>query len=384
MRVLMLNNEFPPLGGGTGTVNRAILQRLAIHPELEIDLVTSALGRQYGEERFSKNIHLFKVPVNNQNIHHSSNRELITYAIYGLGLAWKLQRRRPYQVCLAWASVPAGSMALVLHYLCGIRYLLRVSGPDIPGFERRYGSLYPILTPMIRATWHGAERVIVKCREEADMVQRCKPGLQVEIVPNGVDQSLFSTSLGAPDDGPLRLLCVGRLIERKGQRQLIHAVQRLCSEGLNVTLELVGDGDSLENYQSLVQKLGLEDRVTFSGYVPREQIASHYAAAHVFVLPSYNEGMSVAMLEAMASGLPLICTHTAGAGELVQEHGPTINGFVYDWGDVDALTAALKCLVLDRKLARQMGTASRVHSKRFTWDSSSQKILELLELTAGR
>ena len=191
MRVLMLNNEFPPLGGGTGTVNCAILQRLAETPGLEIDLVTSALGRHYEEEYFSEHIRLLKVPVNNQNIHHSSNRELLTYAVRGLALARNLQQRQPYQVCLAWAGVPAGGIALALRRLNGLRYLLRVSGPDIPGFEQRYGPLYPVLTPVIRAVWRGAVRVIAKCREEAEQVQRCEPGLLVEIVPNGVDPAIF-------------------------------------------------------------------------------------------------------------------------------------------------------------------------------------------------
>jgi phosphatidylinositol alpha-1,6-mannosyltransferase len=384
MRVLMLNNEFPPLGGGTGTVNRAILQRLATHPGLEIDLVTSALGRRYEEEHFTEHIRLLKVPVNNQNIHHSSNKELFTYARRGLSLALDLQRRRPYQVCLAWSGVPAGGVALALHHLCGLQYLLRVSGPDIPGFEQRYGPLYPVLTPIIRSVWRGAERVIAKCREEADMVQRREPGLSVEIVPNGVDLCAFSTAPGAPDEGPLRLLCVGRLIERKGQRQLIYAVQRLSLEGLEVIVELVGDGDLLKVYQTLVQQLGMQEQVTFSGYVAREQIAAHYAAAHVFVLPSFNEGMSVAMLEAMAAGLPLICTRTGGASELVQEHGLTANGFTFAWGDLDALTAALRCLALDRPLARRMGAASRTHAARFTWECASERILELLENAASR
>jgi phosphatidylinositol alpha-1,6-mannosyltransferase len=384
MRVLMLNNEFPPLGGGTGTVNRAILQRLEAHPEVEIDLVTSALGRRYEEEHFAEHIRLLKVPVNNHNIHHSSNRELFTYAMRGLALAWNLQRRKPYHLCMAWAGVPAGSVALILHHLCSLQYLLRVSGPDIPGFEQRYSLLYPVLTPIIRAVWRGAERVIAKCQEEAVMIQRCEPGLPVEIVPNGVDLVAFPPAPGAPNDGPLRLLCVARLIERKGQRQLISAVQRLSADGLDVTLELVGDGDSLETYQKLAGQLGVQERVTFCGYIPREEIAAHYTSAHVFVLPSYNEGMSVAMLEAMAAGLPLVCTHTGGASELVQEHGPTVNGFTYTWGDLDALTAILRRLALDRSMSRRMGAASRQYAANFTWESASQKILELLENAVSR
>ena len=94
----------------------------------------------------------------------------------------------------------------------------------------------------------------------------------------------------------------------------------------------------------------------FFGYVPREEIARHYAAAHVFVLPSYNEGMSVALLEAMASGLAVLVTPTGGTPELVQ---PEVNGLIFNWADVDDLTAHLRRLAQDRTLVRRMGEASR-------------------------
>jgi len=185
MRLLMLNNEFPPLGGGTGTVNRAILQRLAQASDLEIDLITSALGTQFEQEQFADRIMLFKVPVNNGNLHHSSNRELLTYAARALPFALKRQRARPYDFCLAWSAVPAGGVALALRRLGGLRYLVRVCGPDIPGFEQRYGPLYPILKPTIKAVWHGAEVVVAKCEGEADMIRRIDSRVNITLVSNG-------------------------------------------------------------------------------------------------------------------------------------------------------------------------------------------------------
>src|SRR5256885_11924669 len=106
----MLNNEFPPLGGGTGTVNRAILQRLALLPALEIDLITSAVGREPEQTRFAERIRIFKVPVANRNLHHSSNRELLTYATHALRLALQLQRGNAYDLCMAWSALPAGAV----------------------------------------------------------------------------------------------------------------------------------------------------------------------------------------------------------------------------------------------------------------------------------
>ena len=114
MRLLMLNNEFPPLGGGTGTVNLAILQRMAKVPGLEVDLITSALGRQAEKDRLGERIRIFKVPVNNRVIHHSSNRELIAYAAQAWSLAGRLHLARSYDFCFAWSAVPAGGVAWAL------------------------------------------------------------------------------------------------------------------------------------------------------------------------------------------------------------------------------------------------------------------------------
>ncbi len=372
----MLNNEFPPLGGGTGTVNQAILQRLSGKPGLEIDLITSALGNQSVEEYFADNIRIFKVPVNNHNIHHSSNRELIIYAIRALLFALRKHHRQPYDFCFAWSAVPAGGVALVMHWLTGLPYLVRVGGPDIPGFERRYGPLYPLLTPVIRAIWHGAEGVVAKCKGEEEMILAVDRSVRIAIVPNGVDLEAFQPGDPIPDDGPLRLLCVGRLIERKGQHHLIEAVKQLTDEGFEVTLDLVGMGDSQSAYQAQAQRLGVTDRVRFVGYVPKDEIAAYYASTHVFVLPSYNEGMSVATLEAMATGLPIVITRTGGTAELVEEGA---NGLTFNRQDLNTLKSHLRRLAGDHSLARQMGMASRRRAERFTWDMVVIRYQEMFE-----
>jgi glycosyltransferase involved in cell wall biosynthesis len=378
-RLLMLNNEFPPLGGGTGTVNHAILQRLANVPDLEIDLITSALGAQFAQEQLADRITLFKVPVNNRNLHHSSNRELLTYAARALPFAWKRHRAKPYDFCFAWSAVPAGGVALALRRLGGLRYLVRVCGPDIPGFEQRYGPLYPILKSTIKAVWHGAEVVVAKCEGEADMIRRIDSRVKITLVPNGVDLAAFNP---APIDngGPLRVLCVARLIERKGQHHLIEAVKRLTDEGVDMTLDLVGTGDAQVAYQALAQSSGVADRVRFVGYVRREEIAARYVAAHVFVLPSYNEGMSVATLEAMAAGLPVVVTRTGGTVELVEEG---VNGLTFDWADVETLTAHLRRLATERDLARSMGAASRVRAANFSWAAAAEAYLQMFERIAA-
>lgn len=374
MRILMLDNEFPPLGGGMGTVNQALLRCYADAPDLEIDLITSALGGHREFSQFSKRIRILKVPVWNKNIHHSTPREMLFFSLQALGAALWYHRARPYDICLAWSTLPAGAVALVLRLVSGLPYSVWVSGPDIPGFERRYRFVYPVLSPLIRWVWRRAASVIAKCAGEMEMIRSVEPTVDPVFIPNGVDLRHFQRKSEIPESGPLHVVCVARLIERKGQEHLIEAVKRLTDEGRDIVLTLVGTGDMHARYEEVARRLGVQDRVRFAGYVPRQEINEYYDKAHVFTLPSFNEGMSLAALEAMAAGLPLIVTRTGGTEELLEEG---TNGFVFEWGDIDRLTDHLRLFLKDRSLVNSMGSASRDRAAKFGWDVIAARFLDL-------
>jgi phosphatidyl-myo-inositol dimannoside synthase len=370
----MLDNEFPPLGGGMGTVNQALLNCYVNTPDLEIDLITSSLGGYEEVEQFTDNIRIIKLPVWNRNIHHSTFRELLLYTTQALFRAVKYHRVRAYDYCLAWSTVPAGAIALVLHRFFLLPYSVWVSGPDIPGFERRYRYIYPLLSPVIRSVWRHATPVIAKCAGEIELIKALDDSIAVSFIPNGVDLSIFQPGPATPDKGQLHVVCVARLIERKGQQYLIDAVKRIVDSGTDVILSLIGTGDSKNEYENQARSLGIQNRVRFVGYVSREEISKYYKAAHVFVLPSYNEGMSLAVLEAMASGLPVVVTRTGGTAELVEEG---VNGFVFNWGDVETLSRHLLNLASDRALARRMGAASRIRAIDYSWPAIADRFLGL-------
>lgn len=374
MRILMLDNELPPLGGGMGTANLELLKQFAKLPAIKIDIITSALGGKAEFENFSDSIRVYKVPVWNRNIHHSSNRELILYSVLALIKSIQLHRANRYDFCFAWSTVPAGAVALALYRLKKLAYMVWVSGPDIPGFEQRYEHVYPLLLPLIKRVWRNAAPVIAKCPEEKAMITRIDQNLHVEVIPNGADLSGFLPQSSKSTEGPLKLICVARLIERKGQHHLIQAIKQLNTTDLDVTLDLVGTGDSLKDYQQLTQQLGLEGRVNFSGYVPREEIGRWYQQADIFVLPSYNEGMSLAALEAMAAGLPLLLTRTGGTADLVKDG---VNGYTFNWADVDSMANFIYRMGQDRQCLKKMGQASRQRAQAYAWPTVAQSYLDL-------
>ncbi|ULA61176.1 MAG: putative enzyme [Nitrospira sp.] len=371
----MFDNEFPPLGGGTGVVNLHLLEEMALRPDVTVDLVTSSRTRaRYETEAFADRITIYKVPVDNRNIHHATNRELLRYSWRGLCLARQLVSKHRYDVSFAFAGVPAGAISYLLRLTHGLPYVLSLQGPDVPGFEARYNYLYPVLTPFITRIWRQAGVVTAISAEQVALAHQTMPDLPLVTIPNGVDTHSFVPAANTPGR-PFTLICVARLIERKGQHHLLQAFAKLRAANHEpMSLIFVGTGDAEPHLRELAAELQVAEAVSFKGFVPREHMPCVYHEADVFVLPSQHEGMSIALLEAMASGLPVIVTDTGGTTELVAQGA---NGEIVPWADVLMLTAALQRLLKDGEHRRRMGEESRRRALAFGWPALAARYLEL-------
>lgn len=386
MRILMLDNEFPPLGGGTGVVNYHLLDELRRRASplmpIEVDLITSSRSRRrFQYEEMTPAIRLHKVPVDNRNIHHSTNIELLRYTWRGYCHARRLTARTSYDLCFAFAGVPAGGIAWALRRTLGLPYIVSLQGPDVPGFENRYRYVYAALTPFIRQVWREAAAVVAISQRHRDLAWQTAPGLPIDIIFNGVDLALFrpATHAERPAGAPVTVLCAARLIERKGQQHLLAALARLMAQGIPLRLILAGAGDAEPQLRQQAQTLGVEAHVQFLGFVERSAMPAVYAQADIFCLPSYNEGMSMALLEAMASGLPVIVTATGGLEELLDG-----NGLVAAWADVQALTGALATLAQNDHLRAEFGQRGRQIAERFAWPAIVQQVVQLCQRVLER
>jgi glycosyltransferase involved in cell wall biosynthesis len=380
MRLLMLDNEYPPLGGGTGVVNYHLLTEFSQMTDraIEVDLVTSSRTRAtYEYDEMTPAIRLHKVPVDNHNIHHSTNVELLRYTARGYRHARRLARKRPYDLVFAFAGVPAGGIALGLRATAGLPYVVSLQGPDVPGFEDRYRLVYRVLTPFIRQVWWRAAAVLAISQRHRALAWQTMPGLPIDIIYNGVDLSQFTPVDHATraEEAPVRILCAARLIERKGQHHLLAAAQLLKARGVDhFTIVFAGTGDFEPALRQQAEQSGLAAHVEFLGFVPRTAMPDVYAQADIFCLPSFNEGMSMALLEAMASGLPVVVTETGGVDELIDG-----NGLVVPWANPVRLADSLAELVGSRAQRTQLGARGRTIAAGFTWPAIARQYLALFD-----
>ncbi|MBU0495960.1 MAG: glycosyltransferase family 4 protein [Chloroflexi bacterium] len=364
MRLLMLNNEYPPIGGGTATANYYLVREFA-RRGLTVDLVTSTPSRsQHEVEYVNETVTIYRVPIANRNLHYQTERELLTYMVRALLKVRELMRDRHYDLCHAWSTVPAGLAAGLLQHAHGLPYVVCMRGSDVPGYDVRYRWLYPFITPIIRAIWTSAAAATANSWELRQLALRTAPRLPIEVIPNGIDAASFQTRpADAGDNDPLLILCVARLVERKGIGDLLEAVAQIKAAGQRFRVRLVGTGSHAEPLHQRCVELGLEDVVEFVGYIQHFDIPRIYTQADLFVLPSLNEGMPNAVLEAMAAGLPIITTYTGGTSELIRG-----NGIIVPTRAPGAIAQALTELLDDAALRTSMGLRSRQIAESLGWE----------------
>ena len=349
MRILMLNYEFPPLGGGAANANGYLLAEFASRENPEIDLVTSSPDG-YREVEFSENTTIYKLDVSKETVHHWTQPEILRYSWKAYRKSRELLADADYDLVHAWFGVPCGLIARTL----GLPYLVALRGSDVPGYNDRFSWQYVGLKPLIRKTWKDAEAVVANSVGLRSLARETA-ALPIEVIPNGVAVDEFTPTYH--DRERLRVLCVSRLIERKGIRYLIEAIAKL-----NAELTIVGEGRREAALKSLTRELGVENRVTFAGYVPHDAVHGYYEAADVFVLPSFNEGMSNTVLEALAAGLPIVTTDTGGTAELLED-----NGHVVPAGDASAIATAVRSYRNPEK-RRVHGRRSRTIAEAMSWE----------------
>jgi glycosyltransferase involved in cell wall biosynthesis len=272
--------------------------------------------------------------------------------------------------------LPGGALALLLKWKRNLSYVLGLRGSDVPGYDVRYRWLYPFLSPSLHMIWRNAVAITSNSYELRSLANRFRPTTSIEVIPNGVDLTRFQPAPLANHDSdkPFRILCVARLVERKGIGDLISAADSIRQQRPNFKLIFVGRGDHETELKAAVDRLGLQPWVEFKGAVVHHFMPEIYSQADLFVLPSLNEGMSNAVLEAMAAGLPIITTYTGGTAELLRG-----NGIIIPKQSSDAVAKAVLELWNDDELRRTMGQRSRKIAETLTWERVTDEYLSLYE-----
>lgn len=252
----------------------------------------------------------------------------------------------------------------------------------VPWYQRLRGldRLRLLHDPLLRSTYESADCVVgiaPYVREVLGDLRLRRFETLREVALHAVRPAIDRSGRS----GPVRLLHVGRLVRTKGARDVIRAVAAL--RDLPVVLDVVGDGNDRQACADLVRDLGLADRVTLHGAVPRTDVDRFYEQADIFVFPSYREPGGAVALEAMSHGLPLVVCDRGGPGANVTDACAVV--LSADSPDQLArdVAAAVRRLVTEPGLRLSMGEAAREHAAaEHLWDRRVDQMVELYEQVA--
>lgn len=362
MKILMLNYEFPPLGGGASNATYYLLKEFSKNKNLEVDLITSSVDK-FKIEKFAPNITIHYLDINKKgNLHYQSNKDLLTYSYKAYRYSKGLMKEKDFDLCHAFFGIPCGYIAMKL----GIPYIVSLRGSDVPFHNKRFYLLDKfIFKNLSKNIWKNSKYTI------ANSLDLKKEALEISesdiiTIPNGVDIDIYKNSRKKRNNA-FNILFVGRLSRIKCIDILINAFSKV--EG-HKKLVIVGGGIMMGELIRLTKELGLENDVIFKGILNRKELVKQYNLSDIFVLPSSHEGMSNTLLEAMSCSLPVIVTNTGGANKIVKG-----NGFIVKIGDTNELARAINKLKSNPLLRKSMTKKSRIIAEKMSWGKVANQYL---------
>jgi glycosyltransferase involved in cell wall biosynthesis len=366
MRLLFVNYEFPPVGGGAAYASLATARELVVMGH-RVDFLTSATPGAQNDEEID-GIRVFRVRCHRRSVHDIGLLGALSFLAFAVPRLRALAKHNRYDACHYYFGLPTGVLSCVPGAHRASPYIISLRGSDVPGYSPELRKIHYFMSPITRRIWCRAHRVIANSQDLRRLAAASMPGLRVDVILNGAAMpQTLSNDVRQCAGG--RILTVSRLIERKGLDTLIQAVARSRDRMLH--LDIAGEGPEGPALRRLAHSIGVANRVRFHGFVDRAQLATLYANADVFTLVSRAESCSMAMLESMAAGLPIVATKVGGNVELIEHN---VNGLLVEPENIDALEGALSALAADSQQRLRFGAYNRaLIQQRYGWRSVAQQ-----------
>lgn len=374
-RTLLITNDFPPRAGGIESYLRDFCDRVV--PESLTVLASTRMPRgETGRHDTAAPYHVVRLP-----------DPCLLPLPHVARAAARIIRDEGIEVVWFGAAAPLALLAPACRRAGARRIIATTHGHEVgwsmvPGGRsalRRIGEAADVVTYISRYTRNRFAAAF-------------GPRAAFERLPSGVDAGRFRPDPGGRamvrarhgvGDGEALIVCVSRLVARKGQDQLIRALPRILRGRPDARLLIVGSGPGRVRLERLARRRGVADRVLFAGAVPYDELRAHYCAADCFAMPARTrgggldvEGLGIVYLEAQACGVPVVAGDSGGAPETVVDG---VTGVVVPGHDVRAIGDAVAGVLADPARARTMGEAGRAHVlANWTWEAMGARLRAIL------
>ncbi len=368
MKILVLNYEYPPLGGGGGPVAK-MLSEGYVELGHEVHYITMHFkGFPYKEMIGNVTIHRVKCIRRKPEI--CTTPEMLSFVINALPYALKLSKEIQFDTVHSHFVIPTSIVALFLKRFRKLEYIISVHGSDIPGYNPdRFQFEHRFTRPLLKLILRNAAHIVALSGYLKGLVQKnVSKYFPVTVIPNSIDINTITEHPVKEN----RILMAGRLLKRKGFQDVLQAAKGVDLKDWRI--DIAGDGPYIETLKEHAHDLG--SKVAFHGWLKNNspKLMELYQRSKIFCLPSSHENSSIALLEAMLTKNAIITSNSTGCKESVEDAGILVKPH-----DIVQIKDALHKLINNPELIEEYGNKaySRVKAN-FDWNVSIQKYIALL------
>ena len=377
--LLIVSHGYPPYYGGAEHAAGYLAREANRTGRWEVTVLTSDIGGRLPPVSVDESVRIVRVRTRKKEWARHTTSELISFWL----TARNYQPDQSVDCILANCALPAGAVAQAISRRLKVPYGVVLQGSDVPGYhDQRFGLVYEVVKPWLRSIWREAAYVAAVSDPLRQLALRVWSRGEVGVIPNGVDIEKFHPiDSSNHDPSNIRLITVAQLIERKGINYLIEALAMLPeSVQRHVSLEVCGIGPCEEALREQAKNAGVGGQLLWSGLLDQDELARRLRNASFFVLPTLQEAMPLSLLEAMASGLPIIATRVGGIPALVEDG---VSGLLVEPSDPEGLCHAIRELASDPTKSRRMSQHAVSRSNQWAWKSVWEQHEQQMEALQG-
>ena len=361
MKILTLNYEFPPVGGGASPVSYQLCKHLAALGH-HVDVVTMRYGDSPAFECVD-GINIYRTPALRKRPDICRTHEMASYLIGAVLKTLRLARKNKYDVIHCHFIIPTGPLAWLISKLTKIPFVITCHGTDVPGHNPdRFTAMHKMILPLWRKLVRQTPLLISPSESLARLIKTHVPQSNIAIVPNGINTDQFT-----PAPKQQSILMCSRILPHKGFQYAFEAIKQLNT---NWQVNLIGDGPYLPQLKQTAQQLDLP--VKFWGWLDKNdpQFKKLYETSSIFIFTSEAENFPTVLLEAMSADLAIITSTAGGCPEVVADAA-----LLVEPRNVNSLRQQLKKLIDSQDLRIQLSSAAQKRVQDFSWPNIAQKYI---------
>lgn len=369
-RAILINYEYPPIGGGGANASFHIANELKEHFELTV-ITTHFKGLKIYEKK--NDIRVFRLFCLRGSLHKSRFIELILFTINACVFSFFLLLLKRYHHVIIFFSFPFGIIGRILKLFFGVSYSLFIRGADVKGFLKELDCFFKISKSINFTIYKHAHSIFTNGIQLKNLTDKylIELGLDMKVhnAPNGVNTSFFYNSEKTIDTKNIKFLFVGRIVDSQKNVFILPEIFRQLNSK-NWTLYIVGDGLDYKQLKFKFENYRLQEKVIFHKWLNKEYLRDIYEKTNVLLLPSHSEGVSNVLLEAISSGLYVLAGDIPDNCEILTKYP---QGKIIPHNSVEVYVAEIEKILRNGCVPNL-----KISRKNLDWTHTAQIIKEII------